>query len=395
MLLSARRHNSLLSWFQLSRFRYLSSSTSSFAVDVVAGGIPSPDSHFIVEYLMKSCGLSAAEAAKASKSLAHLPSAKNPDAVLTFMRSQGFNAAHLREIICFQPKYLCWNVEKNLSPKLQTLREFGFSQYEVVDIVHSSPSILSLSIHGRLVPRLKMWESLFGSRHFILKHFRSKKRFFYFNIERVLRPNLKFLRDECGISEERILVVLRVNPDLLSLKPDTLRALVVRADELGVPRKTGKFIWSLSALRMVSKEKVEAQRKFMKSLGWSDSELSSLFSKSPTLLGLSKELLRRKTKYFVEEVGYTLSSLAQNPTLLALSLEKRVIPRLRVMEMLRSKGLWTQEGMPILYFYLSNTKFMNMFVHRYKEVIPELLDIFSEFELGEKGNDASHLDCEN
>ncbi|WOL08655.1 hypothetical protein Cni_G17408 [Canna indica] len=356
--------------FQLVRLRFISIFPSfSFSSSV------SRDSHSMIEYLVNTCGLSAAEAAKASKHLSHLRSTKKPDAVLTFMKSQGFGAAHLRRMICLHPTFLCSDVEKTLAPKLQSLRDFGFSESHLVDFLSSEPGAINFNVHRGLLPKLKFWESILGSRERFLKHAKRKWRFLSFSIEKVVRPNLTFLRDECGIPEERVSLVLRMNTSFIVLRPDSLRTLVLRADALGIPRQSKMFLWILNFLHLVNEERYEAKVKFMKNFGWSDSEFSAAVVKFPSFLCLSEGMLRRKMDFLVNQIGFTPLYIAHRPALLMYSLEKRVIPRFHVIEMLKSKGIWTPKQQLYSFYSMSNAKFMERFVTPYKEKVPQLLGI--------------------
>ncbi|CAL9059548.1 unnamed protein product [Musa banksii] len=251
----------------------------------------------MVEYLVNSCGFSPSEAAKFSKPLAHLRSTEKPDAVLNFMRSQGFDGAGIRKLISLNPNYLCVNVEKKLAPKFQFLRDLGLSESDIVDAILKNHGILHVNVQRSIVPKLEMWESLLGSRELVLNHLKKKGWFFSSSVEKTLHPNLKFLRDECGIPEERVSVVLRSHPQLISRKPESLRALVARADELGMPRQSRMFVRTLDALFMVSKERFEAKVELMRSFGWSESEFSSVVRKVPTFLCVSLDMMRRKMEF--------------------------------------------------------------------------------------------------
>nr|XP_018675020.1 PREDICTED: transcription termination factor MTERF15, mitochondrial-like isoform X1 [Musa acuminata subsp. malaccensis]XP_018675021.1 PREDICTED: transcription termination factor MTERF15, mitochondrial-like isoform X1 [Musa acuminata subsp. malaccensis] len=375
-LRSVLRRNRLLPLFETCHLRdrlFFSSSVDAAAVTV--GGTMSPDPHFMVEYLVNSWGFSPSEAAKVSKPLAHLRATKKPDAVLNFMRSQGFDGAGIRKVISAYPRYLCYNVEKNLAPKFQFLRDLDLSESDIVDAIMNNHAILRLNVHRSIVPKLEMWESLLGSRELVLKHLKKPGWFFYSSVEKTLHPNLKFLRDECGIPEERLSLALRSRPQLISRKPESLRALVARAEELGTPRLSRMFVWTLGVLQMVSKEKFEAKAELMRSFGWSESEFSSAVIKNPTFLCISLDMLRRKVEFFINVVGYTPSFIASHPNLLLSSLQKTVIPRFRVLEMLNTKGLWTRRGTFLSYVTISNTKFLEKIVLPYKEKVPELLDI--------------------
>ncbi|CAL9771456.1 unnamed protein product [Musa acuminata subsp. burmannicoides] len=369
------RRNSLLPLFETCRLRDLFFFSSSVDPAAAVGVTISPDPNFMVEYLVNSCGFSPSEAAKFSKPLARLRSTEKPDAVVNFMRSQGFDGAGIRKVISLKPNYLCVNVEKNFAPKFQFLRDLGLSESDIVDAIVKNHGILLFNVQRSIVPKLEMWESLLGSRELVLKHLKKTRRFFFSSVEKTLHPNLKFLRDECGIPEERVSVVLRSHPQLITRKPESLRALVARADELGMPRQSRMFVRTLDVLQMVSKERFEAKFELMRSFGWSESEFSSAVTKAPTFLCISLDMLRRKVEFFINVVGYTPSFIASRPNLLLLSLQKRVIPRFRVTEMLKSKGLLTGQAKFPYILTLSDTKFLEKFVLPHKENVPELLDI--------------------
>ncbi|THU52680.1 hypothetical protein C4D60_Mb10t06480 [Musa balbisiana] len=250
-LRSVLRRNSLLPLFETCRLRDLLFFSSSVDPAAVGGNI-SPDPNFMVEYLVNSCGFSPSEAAKFSKPLAHLRSTEKPEAVLNFIRSQGFDGAGIRKVISLRPKCLCCNVEKNLAPRFQFLRDLGLSESDVVDAILKNHAILRVDVHRFIVPNLEMWESLLGSRELVLKHLKKKGWFFSSSVEKRMHPNLKFLRDECGIPEERVSSVLRTHPTLILRKPESLRALVVRAEELGIPRHSQMLMSILKTLHMVS-----------------------------------------------------------------------------------------------------------------------------------------------
>nr|XP_009381801.1 PREDICTED: uncharacterized protein LOC103969888 [Musa acuminata subsp. malaccensis] len=185
-------------------------------------------------------------AAKFSKPLAHLRSTEKPDAVLNFMRSQGFGGAAIRKVISWEPNYLCYNVETNLAPKFQFLRDLGLSESDIVDVIRNNDDILRRNVHRSLAPKLEIWESLLGSRELVLKHLKKKMWF------------------------------------LSSSKPESLRVLVARADELGMPRLSRMFVWTLDVLQM-------------------------------------------KMEFFINIVGYTPSFIASQPTILLYGLQKRIV----------------------------------------------------------------------
>ncbi|XP_074562138.1 transcription termination factor MTERF8, chloroplastic-like [Curcuma longa] len=368
-----RRH-ALLPSIQLRRV-FFSTGTSVSS----SGVTTSSDHHFLVEYLVDTCGFSADDASKISKSLPRFRSTEKPDAVLGFFRSRGLDGANLKKLISWKPGLLGWDVETSLAPKFKFLRDMGFSESDAVNVVMLHPIILSLNVQNTLLPRLKVWESLFGSREILLKNLRRCNRFMSNSIENVVRPNLNFLRDECGIPEERVSLVVKRHPSFIVQNPDALRALVDRTDRLGVPRGSGMLLWILSVLHEVSREKFEAQVKLMNNFGWSNSDFITAIKKFPNFLGLSTdlsiELLQRKMEFLVNDVGISPSDIACRPVPLVLSLEKRLIPRFRVMEILKSEGLWKSTNKLLIIFSTSGPKFLQKYVLPYQDILPKLLEV--------------------
>ncbi|XP_074571176.1 uncharacterized protein LOC141827757 [Curcuma longa] len=364
-----RRHALPLS----SQLRRVFSSTGA---SVSSSGVAaSSDPHFMVEYLVNTCGFSTDTASKASKLLPRIQSTEKADAVLGFFRSQGLDGANLRRIIAWKPGLLGWDVETNLAPKFKLLREMGLSESDIVGIVRLHPIVIGYNSQNTLLPRLKIWESLFGSTEILIKNLRKSGWFFSTNIENVVRPNMDFLRDECGIPEERVSLVIKKHPSFIAHNPNTLRALVDRADRIGIPRESRMFLWILFVLHGVSREKFEAQIKLMNSFGWSNLDFNAAVKKHPTFLKLSTESLQGKMEFFVKDVGIAALDIACHPRPLGLSLEKTLIPRFRVMKILKSEGLWKSTNKLHIFFSSSGPKFLQKYVLPYKDKLPKLLEV--------------------
>ncbi|XP_074570509.1 transcription termination factor MTERF8, chloroplastic-like [Curcuma longa] len=187
---------------------------------------------------------------------------------------------------------------------------------------------------------------------------------------------MNFLLDECGIPEDQVSRILRRHPCFFVQKPDSLRALVGRAEGIGITRGSGMFVWILDVLHKVSRQKFETQVKIMTSFGLSNSDFATAIKKHPTFLWLSTDVLQRKMEFLIKDVGVTPSDIANKSVFLALSLEKRLIPRYRVMEMLKSEGLWTSQGKLRIFFKSPRPVFLQKFVLPHKDKLPQLLEAF-------------------
>ncbi|XP_074583656.1 uncharacterized protein LOC141839737 [Curcuma longa] len=351
---------------------FFSSSTFPDAAASADGHSSKPLS--MAEYLVRSWGLSAAEASKVSK-LSRVKSTQKADVVLNFLRSQGFEDSYIKKIVILYPNFIIYDVKNNLAPKLRSFVDMGFSKSDIIEIVASNPFILSCNLKRSILPKLEIWESLFGSRELLVKNIKKNRWCLRFSLEKRILPNLKFLREECSISEDRVSRAARLHPGFVGQKPEALHALVDRADDLGMPRKSPMYLWTLYMLQTVSKEKVKAKRNLLISLGWSQTDFSEAFRKSPSFLCLSLDELRKKMHFYVKEVGYTPPLIAKNPSLLLYSLKKRVIPRFRVVEMLKSKSLWAVKCKFTSLLTFTDKKFVENFVIPYKEKVPEVVKI--------------------
>nr|DAD39871.1 TPA_asm: hypothetical protein HUJ06_014194 [Nelumbo nucifera] len=100
-----------------------------------------------------------------------------------------------------------------------------------------------------------------------------------------------------------------------------------------------------------------------KSFCWSDDEILCSFRKQPTCLSISEENISAKLDFFMNKLNLKPSVLSKNPIIFGLSLEKRVIPRLYVMQILLSKGL-VKEFCLLSVLKMSDVRFRNKLVTR-------------------------------
>ena len=91
--------------------RFLSAAAAAHAAS-------SNPSFAVEDYLVETCGLTRAQALKASAKLSHLKSPTNPDAVLAFLAGLGLSRADVASVVAKDPEFLCAKVERTLAPVL-------------------------------------------------------------------------------------------------------------------------------------------------------------------------------------------------------------------------------------------------------------------------------------
>ena len=115
-----------------SLHRLLSTATAAPAVS------PIP-SFAVEEYLVDTCGLTRAQALKASTKLTHLKSPTKPNAVLAFLAGLGLSSADVAAVVAKDPLFLCAKVEKTLASNVAGLAGVGLSTSEVARLVSLCP----------------------------------------------------------------------------------------------------------------------------------------------------------------------------------------------------------------------------------------------------------------
>ncbi|RCV20891.1 hypothetical protein SETIT_4G094400v2 [Setaria italica] len=345
----------------------------------------------LVEYLVAACGLDSAQARKAARkafdeaskgsrkafqdiSNCRLNSASNPDAILALLSGAGLSRADIAAVVAADP-LLLRSSPKNIGPRLLALRDrLGLSAPQMVRfLLVGSRAVRSCDV----VPRLEFFISFYGSFERLLVFIKNHNSILLSDLERVIKPNIALLR-QCGISVRDIAKLFSLKARVLTFNPEHLKEVVLRAEELGVPRSSRMFFQAVFVVSNITKEKVAARLEFLKStLGCHESEIATAVSKMPTILGISEQSLHRKIQFLVNEVGLEPQYILQRPALFTYSLEKRLVPRHCVMKVLQAKG-----------FLISNTSFYSFaqygeetfklrYIDSHKDSVPGLADAYA------------------
>ncbi|CAN6233426.1 unnamed protein product [Urochloa humidicola] len=104
----------------------------------------SPAAQFVVEdYLATSCGLTPAQARRASRYLPSLKSNVKPDAVRAFLAGIGISKADVAAALARDPRFLCSDVDKTLTPRIAQLRDLGLSPPQISRLISIVPDIIT------------------------------------------------------------------------------------------------------------------------------------------------------------------------------------------------------------------------------------------------------------
>ncbi|THU71470.1 hypothetical protein C4D60_Mb04t01770 [Musa balbisiana] len=217
---------------------------------------------------------------KIDSQLLWLLSRHQPDSVLGFFKSHGFDNAQMKRVLFVNPRWLLLDVEKTPAPKFRALQDLGFSCSDITHLLSSNNAVIRHKLQN-VLSKIQFWQGTLGSNDLLMKLCKRNRWFLSYSIEKKIQPNIEILRD-VGITDQKLSMILRYRPLLIVQKAETLKALISRVKGLGVARTSGMFLHTLTVLHSVSEENFKAHLEFFKGFGWSEDDFLAAFRKSPS-----------------------------------------------------------------------------------------------------------------
>ncbi|XP_042496544.1 transcription termination factor MTERF5, chloroplastic-like [Macadamia integrifolia] len=336
--------------------------------------VASPAKHldsnpFIVDYLIEAFGLSKTQALSASKRRMGTKDSKKPESVVHFLRELGFSEGHVRDAVRVSPSLLFADIEKTLKPKLQLFQEIGLTGSDLGRFISKNASIFNVSLDRRLIPCMEILKKIFsldGRHRGLILVLQRCKWVLTEDPEARLLPNISLLESH-GIVGSQLSALFRRQPALFLKRESAVRELVRRVVEMGVSADSRMFVYALHIISCMSPETLRRKFEFFQGFGFSQEECMTMFKKQPPLFGCSEEKLKFGIEVFMNAIGVEKTVLVQRPMCLMYSVEKRVIPRYRVIELLKSKRLLKKVPIFLHVVELPEKKFVDRFISRFKD----------------------------
>ncbi|XP_024970318.1 transcription termination factor MTERF2, chloroplastic-like [Cynara cardunculus var. scolymus] len=328
--------------------------------------------HFMVDYLVNSLGFSQDQALSTATKVSHIKSTQKPDSVVDFFKQCGLGKTQIRNIVCFSPKILTTSVDKILEPKFRVFQELGLSGSGLEKLFKPT---LGFS-NNRLTSNVNYLRELLDSDDKVIKVIHKSWWLLSTNFAQKLSANLLVLK-KYGFSNGKIENLLMKNPGCLLQSPEWLETTIKKVEPvLGIPRESPRFVDGFETVASMTNSKLETKFEVYRSFGWSDSEIITMARALPVCLRRSEAKLQTTLNFFMNELGYTAAYLATHPKMLVYSLEKRVMPRNSVLEILKEKKLLKYNFSLCSVVALSEVKFLDDFVLPYCDFVPHLYEAY-------------------
>jgi len=313
---------------------------ANFCTQIAAPSTIPPDSRVVKEFLLNKVGLTEEEITKTFRRCGYLLYAKsgqNLDEVLELLNSCGLTTlAQMRKVVLCNPYFVFRGVEINIQSKLRLLRTL-MKEEDISRLVYRNSKIFN-SGEGRMREAIALLQRL-------------------------------------GVEGQALSQLLAKEPRLLSVSEEKVTESFKHIEDLGFDKGSKMFAVVLRSILGVRKDSLERRLHCLSSLGFSEKQISQISRRKPMILGLSEENLRRHVDFLVNSVGLPLDDLVKYATLPSLSLEKRIIPRYRVMEALKSMQEWKKEMISPRIFMSTEKCFLHKYVNKNADS-SILLDIY-------------------
>ncbi|KAE9596330.1 putative transcription regulator mTERF family [Lupinus albus] len=333
------------------------------------------DLNFSVSYLITSCGFSPETATHVSKHV-RFKTLDRPNAVLALLKKYGFDQTQIGKFVLKRPLVLVADAESTLLPKLKFYQSIGISTTVLPKLMLKNHTFLTRSLDKFLIPRYKILRSVVRSDEEVVGALkRDALGFMYCDLNNNFIPNINVLKELC-VPQTSISILVMHYPGTAYIAHSRFVEGVNLAKELGFDPLKVSFIGALHVLLNLERAKWESRLESYQKWGWSREISLSAFRKFPTFMSLTEERFAKSMNFLVNDMGWPSEDIAGYPVVLAYSLEKRIIPRCRVIKILKSKGLIKNSLSIGSFTSRTEESFLMKYVTKFLEDVPLLLDVY-------------------
>ncbi|KAF9591450.1 hypothetical protein IFM89_004148 [Coptis chinensis] len=329
---------------------------------------------FRVSYLINSCGLSEEKAISVSEKVQFQTPTK-PDLVLNLFKNHDFPDTHISKIIEKLPKLLQYDVDKTLKPKLEYFQSLGLSGPDLAKVLSSDPLPLSISLEEQIKPSVDYLKSILQTDSNVVSVLKRSVWVLMEKTQKSLAPNIEVLQSH-GVPDSNISKLLVTHPRSFLRSVQRFKEIVEEVKKMEADPTKYVFCKMFQRLASMSESSKEVKFGVFKKWGWSDDMILSVFKACPDCFAFSESTLMMKMDFLVHKMGCDPLLIAKNPEVLTYSMEKKLVPRYSVIQTLMSNGLVPKDLNKARLLTLSNQGFLEKFVTKFENEVPELVNVY-------------------
>ncbi|RZB64742.1 hypothetical protein D0Y65_041004 [Glycine soja] len=330
---------------------------------------------FAVSYLIHNFGFSPESASKVSENhKIYFRTPEKPESVIRFFRDHGFSDSQINNMVRRVPRLISCNPCKRVLPKFEFLLSKGVSSSEIVDLISKYPLMLTRSLKNFIVPTYELvYRFLQSDKNTVACMFANSS---VFGSGYLVAHNVSVMLKN-GLSESNIARLLRYRSKAVFRATDILK-VVREVKDLGFDPSKVAFVMALLAIKRYDqnlwKEKVDVFKKW----GWSDETFLEAFRRHPHCMLTSTDKINIVMNFWVNQMGWDALALVKGPKIFGLSMEKTIIPRASIVQLLLEKGLRKRSASITCPIMIPEKRFLNRFIKCFKEESSDLLKLYAE-----------------
>ena len=326
---------------------------------------------FTASYLINSCGLSPKSALLASQKV-HFEKPDKPDSVLNLLRENGFTNTQISQLVRLIPQVLTTKPEKTLLPKIEFFLSKGVSSSDLTRILCANPSLLGNSLKKHIIPCYDFLKSVLLVDEKVLTTLRRSPRY---NVTNNMVPNIELLR---RLGSPQSVISFYVTNLTRSAFVEHTRFVnaVQEVKEMGFDPLKTVFVLAINVVLSMSKPMLDSKLELYKRWGWSENVALLAFKRQPNCMLISEDKITKAMDFLVNKSGWPSADIARSPSVLFLSLEKRIIPRCSVIQLLQAKGLLKNDLSLSTFILPSERCFLEKYVIKFQDKVPQLWNVY-------------------
>ncbi|KAM3707653.1 hypothetical protein ACJW31_02G040300 [Castanea mollissima] len=329
---------------------------------------------FTVSYLINTCGFFPEAALSASKRV-NFETPYKADSVIGFFKNHGFSQSQISNIIRKRPAVLLSDPQNILLPKLEFFQSKGFTTSDIATVLSRNPWILERSLKNQIIPSFVFLKNLLGTNENTVTAIKRYSAILIVKLDTFVVPNVNLLREN-GVPESNICALIKKTPIAIMTDSIRFKEIVEEVKEMGFNPLRLSFIQAIFAMRGMNKSTWERKVSAYKRWGLSEEEILVAFGRCPHCIMASEDKIMRVMEFFINKMGLEPSLIVKCPGLLTYSLEKRLIPRASVIQVLQSEGLIKKDFYLPRVFGCPEELFLQKFVMPYEKEASELLQLY-------------------
>ncbi|OAY59117.1 uncharacterized protein LOC110626072 [Manihot esculenta] len=340
----------------------------------------------LFQFLIETFNFSETQALTLSARRSSLKSLENAQSVVNFFKNLGVSNSQIQSAAHLFPQIIFANPDKTLAPKIKVFQDLGIVGHDLGKLISKSSPILGASLTTKLVPCVEILQKHLlndkKNKDLVTVLIRCYRIVTCKNPQARLLSSIAYL-ESCGIVGSQLSFLLINQPRLLACQESVRRGIVSQTLSMGFSAKSRMLVYGLIAVFCSGDRTVERKYRLFRSFGYSEYECRQIFGKAPYLLTRSEEKLKLKIKFFLNTVKLEKENLVRYAPILMQSMERRVLPRFRVWEILKSKK-FLEEKVRVAMFFSTEEVFVQKYISSFPDEAEELL-------LAYKGHTWHHL----